>query len=62
MSIIRAGNRGDMYIHTMVETPIRLNKKQKELLKEFDKAGNNVSPQSEGFFDKVKEFWADLKD
>lgn len=62
MSILRAGSRGDMYIHTLVETPIRLSKKQKELLKEFDKAGDHVSPQSEGFFDKVKEFWSDLKE
>ncbi len=61
MSILRAGSRGDMYIHTMVETPIKLSKKQKDLLKEFDKAGDNVSPQSESFFDKVKEFWTDLK-
>jgi molecular chaperone DnaJ len=62
MSILRAGSRGDMYIHTLVETPIRLSKKQKELLKEFDKAGDHVSPQSEGFFDKVKDFWSDLKE
>jgi molecular chaperone DnaJ len=62
MSIIRAGNRGDMYIHTMVETPVKLSKKQRELLKEFDKAGEHVSPASERFFDKVKELWSDLKD
>ena len=62
MSILRAGSRGDMYIHTLVETPIRLSKKQKELLKEFDKNGENVSPQSESFFAKVKDFWADLKE
>ncbi len=62
MSIIRAGHRGDMYIHTLVETPVKLSKKQRELLKEFDKAGEHVSPASEKFFDKVKEFWADLKD
>ncbi len=62
MSILRAGSRGDMYIHTLVETPIKLNKKQKELLKEFDKAGEHVSPQSESFFAKVKDFWEDLKE
>lgn len=62
MSIVKAGSRGDMYIHTLVETPIKLNKKQKELLKEFDKAGDSISPQSESFFDKVKDFWTDLKD
>jgi molecular chaperone DnaJ len=62
MSILRAGSRGDMYIHTLVETPVRLSKKQKELLREFDKNGDSVSPQSESFFDKVKDFWADLKE
>ncbi len=62
MSILRAGSRGDMYIHTLVETPIKLSKKQKELLKEFDKNGENVSPQSESFFAKVKDFWSDLKE
>ncbi|MEZ5691543.1 MAG: molecular chaperone DnaJ [Rickettsiales bacterium] len=62
MSIINSGSRGDMYIHTLVETPTKLNKKQKELLKEFEKAGKNTSPQSDSFFDKVKDFWADLKD
>jgi len=62
MSVIRAGHRGDMYIHTMVETPVKLSKKQRELLKEFDKAGEHVSPASERFFDKVKDLWSDLKD
>ena len=56
MSALR-GNRGDMYIQVLVETPVNLNKKQKELLKEFDKSGNNTSPESEGFFKKVKDFW-----
>lgn len=62
MSIIHSGARGDMYIHTMVETPVKLSKKQRELLKEFDKAGESVSPASDRFLDKVKEFWNELKD
>jgi molecular chaperone DnaJ len=62
MSVLRSGHRGDMYIHTLVETPVKLSKKQKDLLKEFDKAGEHVSPASESFFAKVKEFWDDLKD
>lgn len=62
MSILRAGSRGDMYIHTLVETPIKLSKKQKDLLKEFDKSGDHDSPVSESFFDKVKDFWTDLKE
>jgi molecular chaperone DnaJ len=62
MSIIHSGSRGDMYIHTLVETPVKLSKKQRELLKEFDKAGDSVSPISDKFFARIKDFWTDLKD
>jgi molecular chaperone DnaJ len=62
MSILRSSNRGDMYIHTHVETPVKLTKKQKELLKEFEKSGGGHSPEAEGFFSKVKDFWEDLKE
>lgn len=64
MSILRTRNRGDMYIHINVETPVNLSKRQKELLKEFEEAedGNSSSPASEGFFSKVKELWGELKD
>jgi molecular chaperone DnaJ len=58
MSIMRSRNRGDMYIHVAVETPVHLSKKQKDLLKEFEEAGNKgSSPESEGFFSKVKDLW-----
>jgi molecular chaperone DnaJ len=62
MSVLRSSHRGDMYLHTLVETPVKLTKKQKDLLKEFDKNGAHVSPASERFFAKVKDFWADLKE
>jgi molecular chaperone DnaJ len=63
MSVLRSSSRGDMYIHTAVETPVHLTKKQKEILKEFDAADRSGhSPQSEKFFAKVKEFWEDLKE
>lgn len=62
MSILRSSGRGDMYLHTSVETPVKLNKKQREILKDFEKAGAGTSPQSDSFFAKVKEFWTDLKD
>lgn len=59
MSVLRSGHRGDMYIHAQVETPTKLNKKQRELLKEFEKLDDDThsSPQSEKFFSKMKEFW-----
>jgi len=63
MSVLRSSARGDMYIHAQVETPVNLNKKQKELLREFDGSGGATnSPESAGFFEKVKELWDDLKE
>lgn len=64
MSILKSQQRGDMYIEVAVETPVNLSKKQRDLLKEFDTSGGNksTSPESESFFTKVKEFWADLKE
>ncbi|WP_119460484.1 molecular chaperone DnaJ [Rhodospirillaceae bacterium SYSU D60014] len=65
MSVLRSQSRGDMYVQIMVETPVNLTKKQQELLREFDKVGGKGkahSPESEGFFAKVKEFWEDLKE
>lgn len=62
MSVMRSPARGDMYIRAQVETPVKLNKRQKELLKEFAGASpaSRTSPESEGFFAKVKEAWTDL--
>jgi molecular chaperone DnaJ len=64
MPAVRGSGRGDLFIQALVETPVNLSKKQKELLNEFEEAGGNKphSPESEGFFSKVKELWADLKE
>jgi molecular chaperone DnaJ len=63
MSVLRSKSRGDMYIEVAIETPRNLSKKQQELLREFEASGGkNTSPESEGFFSKVKELWEDLKD
>lgn len=61
---LRGTARGDMYIDAVVETPVHLTKRQQELLREFEKAGNpkRMNPASEGFLDKVKEFWDDLRE
>lgn len=56
MPVVRSTQRGDMYVEITVETPTNLTSKQKELLKEFEKAGK-TSPESEGFFSKVKEMF-----
>lgn len=62
-SVLRSASRGDMYIQVAVETPQNLTRRQKELLEEFDREGggeSNGSPESEGFFSKVKEFFDGL--
>jgi molecular chaperone DnaJ len=62
MRILRSNARGDMYIEVTVETPVNLTKRQRELLQTFEEAGKGrrTSPESEGFFVRVKEFWEDL--
>lgn len=57
MPVLRSSQMGDMYIQVAVETPVNLSKRQRELLKEFDKEARNNSPESEGFFAKAKAFW-----
>ena len=66
MSVLRSPARGDMFIQAMVETPVNLTKRQVELMKEVQQAGEGEkaknSPESQGFFAKVKELWEDLKE
>lgn len=67
MPVLRSDAVGDMFIEVQVETPMNLNRKQQDLLKELDKslggtAQGKHSPESSGFFSKVKEVWSDLKD
>ena len=57
MPILRSSQMGDMYIQVTVETPVNLSRRQRELLKEFDKEARNNSPESEGFFAKARAFW-----
>jgi len=59
-SVLRSAVRGDMYIQVAVETPQNLTRRQRELLEEFEAEAEGHakgSPESEGFFHKVKEFF-----
>ena len=59
-SVLRSAARGDMYIQVSVETPQHLTRRQRELLEEFEaeaQGHGKGSPESEGFFSKVKEFF-----
>ena len=62
---VRGGAQGDLLCRVVVETPVGLNEKQKQLLKELQESfggptGENNSPRSKSFFDGVKKFFDDL--
>lgn len=62
---VRSGGSGDLLCRVVVETPIRLNDKQRQLLRDLSDSfegpnGNRNSPRSKSFFDGVKKFFDDL--
>jgi len=61
MPMLRGNGQGDMFIEMAVETPVNLTTRQKELLREFDKLGEDNNPEGSSFFSKVKHFWDDMK-
>jgi molecular chaperone DnaJ len=63
MPVLQGRGRGDMVVQIDVETPTRLTARQKELLREFRETETGAeSPQSAGFFDKLKGIWDELTD
>lgn len=62
MPVLRSKDVGDMFIELVVETPVNLTGRQKELLREFEKLseGRN-NPESASFFSKVRGFWDSMK-
>jgi molecular chaperone DnaJ len=62
-SVLRSAARGDMIVEVVVETPQNLTPRQRELLQQFEAEAEKsprTSPESEGFFAKVREFWEGL--
>ena len=62
---VRGGGAGDLLCKVSVETPVHLNAKQKELLREFEASmkgdDNTHNPQSRSWMDGVKKFFDDMK-
>lgn len=56
---IRSSYPGDLYAHVVVETPVRLNDRQKQLLRELETSLKDPkhSPQTKGWMDRVKDFF-----
>ena len=49
-------NRGDQYVTVVVETPTKLTKEQKELLRKLDEAmDDGKTPKRKSFFEKLKD-------
>ncbi len=62
---VRGGSQGDLLCRVVVETPVHLSEKQKQLLRELEEsfvgaAGEKNSPRSKSFLDGVKKFFDDL--
>ena len=60
MPVLRSNAFGDLYVIFRVETPSNLTAKQKELLKEFEKAGGNNQSACDAFLSKIKKIWKEL--
>ncbi len=62
---VHGGETGDLLCRVVVETPVNLNRKQKELLAQFESSmqegGVKHSPRSSTWFDGVKKFFEDMK-
>jgi len=58
---VRSIAQGDLLCHVVVETPVSLTERQKELLREFEEIsqGNAAkhNPKAQGWLDKVREFF-----
>lgn len=61
MTSIRGLSRGDLFVNIIIEVPINLTQKQKDLLLSFENQMDESSlPKSNGFFKKVKDFWREI--
>ena len=58
---VRSREAGDLFCHVVVETPVQLTNRQRDLLREFEAISNQDSarhnPRAKGWLDKVKEFF-----
>ena len=59
---VRSSYPGDLMCEVVIETPVRLTERQKDLLRELEeinrKDSNRHSPRAKSFMEKVREFFA----
>ena len=57
MPVLQSRRYGDLYVEVNVEVPKNLNKKQINLLKEFEKeTSKSNSPEANDYISKLKKF------
>ena len=58
---LRSNSPGDLHCRVVVETPVKLTKRQKELLREFEETfggdPREHTPRASSWLDGVKQFW-----
>jgi molecular chaperone DnaJ len=58
---VRGTDYGDLHCHVVVETPVKLTERQKELLREFEAISQGDvamhNPRSKSFMDKLRDFF-----
>ncbi|GHD17044.1 molecular chaperone DnaJ [Tianweitania populi] len=63
MPVLRQATVGDLYIQVDIETPQNLTRRQRELLEEFEQLSSKEnSPNSSGFFSRMKDFFESFGD
>jgi molecular chaperone DnaJ len=59
---VRSSAHGDLYCHVVIETPVNLTERQRELLREFEainqKHADRHNPRSKSWMEKVREFFS----
>ena len=58
---LRSSEHGDLICHVVVETPVKLTEKQKELLRELERINqldaSKHSPKAKSWLEKVTDFF-----
>ncbi|WP_415033216.1 molecular chaperone DnaJ [Azonexus sp.] len=60
---VRSNSHGDLMCHVIVETPVNLTERQKELLRELEESSKDANhkhnPRAKSWMDKVREFFGE---
>jgi len=58
---VRSSVHGDLYCHVVIETPVKLTQRQKEILREFEAINAENpgahNPRAKNWYDRVREFF-----